>query len=136
MVLYAKDNACFISVWFHCEHHAFVVFFTEPACFEEGNGRPTVLTGDGTCPEVGDGGLTVYIGVETGKVSYGLLQHPPAPGPDMPRKIGLDRGYFRLNTDQLWLRCLVPWQAKGGKLYLQGCSLKALGFEIGFHKFA
>ena len=136
IVLHAKDNTCSLSIWFHRQHHALVVFLAEPAGFEKGNSCTTVLTGDSTRPEVGDRGLTVYSRVETSKISLGLLQYPPAPGANMPSKIGFDGGYMSLDAGQLWLRCLVCLQTKGRELYLQSCSLQAFGLEIGFHKVA
>src|SRR5258708_345141 len=90
IVLYTKDDPCFICIGFHGEHDTLVVFLAEPTGFEQRYGGAAIFAGDCTRPEVSDGGLIIYSGVEAGEISFGLLQDPPAPGAYMPGEVGLD----------------------------------------------
>src|SRR6266487_4044105 len=105
-MLHTKNDARSISVWLHGEHYSLVVLLAQPACFEQRHGRAAILAGDGSCPEVGDGGLAIYRWVEALEVCLRLLQHPPAPGAHVPCQVCLDRDHMGLYTRQLWLLCL------------------------------
>src|SRR5436853_1235117 len=103
VVLYAEGHARFVGVGSYGKDDALVVFFAEPARFEQGDGGTAVFAGDGSRPEVGDGGFAIYGGVETGKVGSGLLQYPPAPGANVPGEIGFDGDSLRVEFEQFGL---------------------------------